>query len=284
MELEKEVFEQEIRDIDLRLAKECIPAPGRPLQAIISMFQSHNVSGPIASPDKNDLNFPVTAMNLSDHVSAWYEENYRNKIKVDPSRGQFPLIIEGTVFQCRIPLIFGSFTLLAAKGRFSDKQILNAVDHITDLTQHLRERLTEEEAENILAMFATCYSVTNQLGRVQSDFLTSGATDIHVSCELLYGYKTNPSLSAWHSLQFAEKCLKEYISKFEKPKFSHKIEDLVTVAQEHGYAPDKRLNFDLFSFGPSVRYSPNHFGVEQAVSINHEAWKVALDVLTQIQT
>lgn len=266
----------------MRLAQENIPAPARPIQATIALFQAHNVSGPLAYTYKKDCNFPVTSLNLANHVDAWFGKNYGNKIKVDPSPGQFPLIIEGAVYQCRMPLIVGSFTVLAAKGRFPDKRILNAVDHIVDLTPNIRGRLSGEAEANILAIFVTCLEVTNELGRQKSDFLTSGVSDIHVSCELLCGYKTNPSLSAWHSLQFAEKCLKEYISNFERPRHTHEIESLVKVAQKHGYTPNTQLNLSLFNFGPSVRYSPGHIGVGQAVLINHEAWRMALNVLKQM--
>ncbi|MBU1426085.1 MAG: hypothetical protein KKH12_12975 [Gammaproteobacteria bacterium] len=281
MELHKEAFENAICDIDSKLAAESTPISLRPMLAIVSIFQLHQVAGRIAHPFKPNLCFPVTEMNLSDHVNKWYSEKYGNKLKIDPSPAQFPLMIEGAVYQCRIPLIYGSFTVLAAKERFSDNRVLNAVDHITDLPQHVRERLSGEFESQILAMFETCYEVTNKLKHRKSDLIKSASSDIHVSCELLCGYKTNSSLSAWHSLQFAEKCLKEFISQFEPPRLIHDVKELVKTAKKFGYVPDTRLNFGLFDFGPSVRYSPEHFQLEQAVFINHESWRVAFNVLKQ---
>jgi hypothetical protein len=281
MELQKETFDTVVSNIDSKLAAVNTPISRRPMQAIIAIFQSHQVAGPIAHPFKQNLSFPVSEMNLSDHVNEWYSEKYGNKLKIDPIPAQFPLMIDGAVYQCRIPLIFGNFMVLAAKERFLDKRILNAVDHITDLPQHVRERLSGEIESQILATFETCYEVSNELKQRGGDLINSAISDIHVSCELLCGYKTNPSLSAWHSLQFAEKCLKEFISQFKPPPFIHDVKQLVDTAKKFGYVPDSRLNFDLFDFGPSVRYSPEHFMLEQAVSINHESWRVAFNVLKQ---
>lgn len=282
MKLEKEEFDKRIHEVDSKLAEEKIAIPGRPLQAIISMFQSHKVSGPLIHSFGKDMSFPITATNLSDHVNAWYEINYGNMIKIDPSPGRFPLLIEGATYQCRLPLLMGSHMILASKEKFQDKKIINAVDYISDLPTHVRARMSGSFENIIQAIFLTCLEVTSDLKNHTSQLLKSASTDIQISCDLISGYNVNPSLSAWHSLQFAEKTLKEYISRFVKPPFSHNICELVELAQSHGYKLDDRLNLNLFKFGASVRYDPTQIPTEGAISINHESWRIAFNVLKQI--
>lgn len=283
MRLEQEAFEREVGSIDVALAGRKMPIPARPLQATIAILNAHQVSGPLFHPrGSRSFHFPVTAANLCDHVGAWYERRYGNRLKIDPSPGRFPLFINGGAYQCRLPLLVGEFMLVAAKGRFVDKSIVNAVDHISDLTEEVRARLTGQQENEIQVMFFICLEVARELQRQRaSTFLKSAGTDSRLSCDLLCGYNANASLSAWHSLQFAEKVLKHYIARTTKPSFTHDIHKLVRQARAYGYLPDSTLNLELFNFGASVRYNPEQIDVENAISINHESWRLAFNVLRQ---
>jgi len=281
MELDKERFEQLIVETDSNLAQAGVPIPARPIQAILAVLKKYGTSGPIAHPLGKNLGFPVGPLNLGDHVNAWYGKQYGNKIKIDPSPGRFPLLIEGAPYQCRIPLVIGGALILASKGTFQDKRILNAVDHITDLPTMVRERLSGKTENEIQAIFCTCIEVSKELGSRKTSLHASAQTDMRISSDLLCGYNVNSSMSAWHSLQLAEKVLKQYISVHEKPPFTHDITKLVTIAAEYGYQIDSRLDLLLFSFGASTRYEPQEISVDRAVQVNHEAWRIAFNVLKQ---
>src|SRR5258706_10441587 len=129
MKLSKEEFEAETGRADSDLANASVPIPARPIQSTIAIFKKYAVSGPIIHPFKANTEFPVDPLNLSDHISEWYKIHYGNKIKIDPSPGRFPLIIEGAAYQCRIPLVIGIAHILSSKSSFKDKRILNAIDH-----------------------------------------------------------------------------------------------------------------------------------------------------------
>jgi hypothetical protein len=142
MELEREGFEHLIFQTDSILAEAGVPIPARPIQAILAIFKRYGTSGPIAHPLRKNLDFPVEAMNLSDHVNAWYGKQYGNKLNIDPSPGRFPLLIEGASYQCKVPLVIGGALILSSKSTFQDKRILNVIDHITDFPKMVRERLS----------------------------------------------------------------------------------------------------------------------------------------------
>ena len=61
MELEKEVFEENIRNLDLILSGVNTTIPGSPMQAIISIFKLHDASGPLVNSIGSNLNYPVTS-------------------------------------------------------------------------------------------------------------------------------------------------------------------------------------------------------------------------------
>lgn len=281
MRLTEGEFEQEMNRVDEYLQRGGIDVPGRPIQAAAELMGRFRCSGPICHPHRKDLSFPVTVTNASDHVSEWYRKNYGSTINVDPTQAQFPLLLEGTVFRCKVPLIFGSFRLVASKHQISNLTILNAVEYVQDLPPIIRSRLSSSDEGLIQTLFFTASAVADELRCSKSPLLVSAKTDIHASCDLLLGSSANTSQSAWQALQFAEKTLKEFISHYEKPRFTHNIRALVEVAEKHGYRPDPALDLDLFSFSAEVRYDPNKIAVTEAININHEAWKLAFNVLKQ---
>lgn len=281
MKLSKEDFDQTITQLDSQLAKAHIPIHARPMQATIALFKTHNSGGPLVSPGRPNITVPVTPENLSTHVNTWYESHYGNKIKVDPSPGRFPLLIEGAAYQCRVPLIFGQAMVVASKHHMGSKQVLNAIDHIVDLPELVRSRLSGESENYIQAIFFTCIEVSNELSSRRTKLKESAQSDSRLATDLLCGHNLNSSMSAWHSLQLAEKVLKQHISKHEEPPHTHDIKKLSALAKKHGYVPNESLNLDLFNFGASTRYEPHQISMDQAVLINHEAWRLAFDVLKQ---
>jgi HEPN domain-containing protein len=83
-------------------------------------------------------------------------------------------------------------------------------------------------------------------------------------------------------LQFAEKVLKEHISKSEKPPYTHDIERLRDKAKQHGYEPDMAIDWQVFDFNAAVRYDPTVIEMQVAVAANHESWRVGYNVLKQL--
>ncbi len=269
---------------DAEFAARTVPINARPIQAMISISRKYSASCSIANGISENLSFPVTPANLGDHVSRWYEDNYGSKTHVDPSPGRFPLLIEGAAYACRIPLVFGSTLVVTSKGMKPNKAILNTLDHVVDLPVAVRSRMSGSVENEIQAVFETCIEVAQDVRAFKTPIMFSARTDILVSCDLVCGFNVNPSLSAWHALQFAEKVLKQYISAHKEPPRVHDIPRLIEVAQSLGYKMDPSLDVSIFSFGPSVRYEPDAINLERAVRINHEAWRVGYNVLKQAES
>jgi len=281
LRINKEDFEELILKVNEELSQEKKPIQWRFLIATINILKKHKLSGQITGKSNLELTFPVTNDNLYLHVVKWYENNYGDSLKVDFTQGIFPIEIDGNVFQCKAPLAIGSHLVLASKGTFG-KGILNAVDCIHNLPKFSRERMTSDAEALLAPLMEICLTVSHLIRKMKSEKLTSANSDITISCNLLTNAPENPSLSAWHSLQFTEKVLKCFIEKYEKPKWTHEIEILKNKAMSLGYKPDTAINWDLFKFKPDVRYSIDAINRSRAVMINHEAWRIAWNVLHQL--
>jgi len=282
MQLDETLFQDIISKVDRELASKNTPVPARPIQATIRILQAYHASGPIINPSSTGLEYPVTEQNLHNHTIQWYEEKYGENIKIDPSPGHFPILIEGAAYQCRLPLVVGNFIIVGKKGNIESPSIINAVDFVQDLPEHVRERLDGYAEGLIQIMFKISAEVLIEIGRANTSFTLAAATDILQSCELINGNKTNYSMAEWHAQQFTEKILKHFISFHEEPEWIHDIEKLKKKAVELGYEPDSRINWDMFDVNQNRKYDPSLSDIETAVSVNHEAWRVGYNVLKQI--
>lgn len=281
MELNQSEFELKISEIDGSFAKKEVKVSARPIGAVVELLKSMKVSGPLINSRNENLNFPVTGNNACDHVYHWYSKTYGELLNVDFSPASFPIWIFSHAYEVKLPLAFGGL-LVSSKHKFKDKHIINGVDFVQKLTDKMRQNLTSSEENLIQAMYATCVGVADEFKNHKSDLVRSARDDSIVSCQLLCGFNVNPALSSWHSLQFAEKCLKELISRRTSFSKTHNIEKLVKEAVNIGYVPDPQINWGLFNFDPSVRYEPEAICIEKAVEINHEAWRIAYNTLKQI--
>ena len=274
MEFNESEFELNISEIDTEYSRREVKVSARPFGAVIELLKRMNVSGPLTNPYSESVSFPVTASNACDHVHHWYESTYGELLNVDFSPASFPIWIAGHAYEVKLPLAFGVM-VVSSKHTFTDKGIVNGVDFIQKLPPKIRAGLTGAEENLIQAMYATCVGVADEFKKYKSELVRSARDDSLVSCQLLCGFNINAALSSWHSLQFAEKCLKELIGRSRTYSRTHELDKLVKEAVSVGYMPDKRIDWSLFRFNPSVRYEPDAVSIESAVKINHEAWRIA---------
>ena len=283
MRLDESEFDSVITKIDEKLSKDEVAIPRRPVCAAIELFRRYKISAPLFHPWEKNLGFPVTGSNASEHVHSWYSISYGELLNIDFSPASFPIFLKGHCYEVKLPFTIGGFTLVSSKHEFASEKIINGVDYVQKLPEIVRSSLTENEESTIQAMYATCLGVADEFKKHRTELVRAARNDSLLSCALLCGFNNNPSMSAWHSLQFAEKCIKEFIGREAKFSRVHDIDALRKEAICVGYMPDPIINWSLFGFGPSVRYEPDAIITEDAVKINHEAWRVAFNTLKQIK-
>lgn len=285
MIIEVDDFEELMVTINSELIDDGVEIPARPISAAIRAMQFLKASGPIAGNELQPADYPLTTENIASHIYAWYENLYKDRLKVDFAQAKFPYLVHGDVFEVRVPYIIGQCLILSSKEKFEDQNILNAVDQVEDLPRAIRSTLTGIQENELQANFSTCIQVVRLMRLFKgNDYIDSALKDSFVSCENLTLRPKSPALSAWHAVQFTEKIIKYYISrnKFDVRR-SHNICKLLDDAKEAGYEPDPVINWSLLSsITPNARYEPGNITLKDAVRINLEAWRVAFNVLHQV--
>ena len=213
MEINEEYFNKKMDKIDKFFIEKSVPIHARPVQVVIEFYKELKVSGPLFGGSLNTSEKPINTSNLTSHVNDWYQLRYANKLNVDMTQSKFPILLNGDVFEVRVPLVFGKVLVACIKGKNASKGLLNPLDMIVDLTDHIRNGMTSRETSMLQVYFETCLVTALAIKNVRNnDLIFSAYKDSFVSCETLISNPKSPELSAWHAVQFAEKILKYFIS------------------------------------------------------------------------
>ena len=272
-------FENRISEIDKGQREENIPIYARPFNAIHRYAVKYKVQIMLGGfqPFKSDNKFD--SMNLAYAISNWYDKKYGNRIKKDFSRGYVALLIAGSVYKMKIPLIYGK-VVICADGKFKlnenavqdETMLLNVITFIEDLTRELSSELLPEEENNILQVFGFASELFELLAKESNrDILCESALeDFKYAVDSLLHNHFNIGHSKWASLQATEKVLKSILQRkkisFEK---NHNLRGLIKLLQEIGFPT---LNDDLINVvqcKASVRYGEIPFNLEDAVQAHH---------------
>ncbi|MFW1475659.1 hypothetical protein ACEWBL_23205 [Vibrio parahaemolyticus] len=282
MNLTQKQLDGIVSRIDDKFDMDLVAIHQRPMRAVLEVFNELNISGVLFGGSKQPANLPITAQNLSSHVTKWYDERYGDALKVDMSVGRFPFQLKGVFYACKLPLIYGSVQVTASKLPLDSKGVLNVFDLLLGLPKYVREKSTSSDENRLMYKFEVAMGAMISLKAHKNEPLINCAlSDALVSCDQLTSNNANFSLSAWHSLQFAEKVVKYYINQFEEPKFTHEIKKLRNKAKSLGYIDEGHVNWKALDFKPCIRYDPSAVTQSQAIEANLEAWKVAFDIMRQ---
>lgn len=282
MVVDQKEFDDLMVRIDDKFDNEFLALPKRPIEGVLEVFKCLDISGVLFGHSRQPATLPITVENLSSHVIKWYDDRYGDALKMDMSVGRFPFLLKGVVYACKLPLIYGSVQVVAAKRVFSQSGVLNVFDLVQGLPSYAREKITGSDENKLMYEFQIAMGAINSLNQHKNNpIIESALSDALVSCDQLLQSSPNYALSAWHSLQFAEKVVKYFISKFEEPKRTHEIKKLRNKAQKLGYIDEGHVNWVHLDLKPDIRYEPNSVSVTQALDANLEAWKIAFDIMRQ---
>jgi len=153
-------FENRISEIDRTQREENIPIYARAFNAIHRYAVKYKVQIALGGFQLFKSDDKYNSINLAQTISDWYDKKYGNRVKKDFSKGYVALLIAGSIYKMKIPLIFGK-TVICADGKFNLNQdlvhdgamLLNVITFVEDLTRELSSELSEEEENNILQIF-----------------------------------------------------------------------------------------------------------------------------------
>lgn len=285
----KEEFELFIQEIDSELLRQGVPIHARPLKAVIDVAKKLHISLPLTTPfSKGPMPGNYNGSSLTEHIYKWFDDKYGDRLKLDFSLGYSLVLIRGDAWLLRIPLFYGIATIVCERdlskqfetitvtepGQPYKKLKINLLKHIENLPQGLSSQLTDDELKNLLGYFVFAQKFFNMASSFckDNDLVVTAIEDFKASAKAGVGNGQNYGQSLWYSLQAAEKMLKYFIQKKgNKFPYSHKIEQLVEIANDLGLPSIDSRVIDEVQCEASVRYSQQNCPVSRIVSAHRSA-------------
>jgi HEPN domain-containing protein len=272
-------FEKRILEIDRKQREAKIPIYARPLNAIHRYAVEYRVSIILGGFNLFPSDNKYDSVRLSKTISDWYDKKYGNRVKKDPSKGNVALLIAGSVYKMKIPLIFGK-AVLCSDGKFelnqnavqNGKMLLNVIAFIEDLTRNLSSELSPEEQNNILQIFGFASELFELLSKESNkdSLCESAKEDFQYAADSLLNNQLNIGQSKWASLQATEKILKSILQR-NKIKFNknHNLRILSESLQTIGFPKVSDDLINTIQCKASVRYGEIPYKLEDAIKAHH---------------
>ncbi|MGD8306543.1 MAG: HEPN domain-containing protein [Ignavibacteria bacterium] len=272
-------FENRISEIDREQREEKIPIYARPLNAVHRYAIKYKVQIMLGGFQLFKSDDKFDSLNLTQTISDWYDKKYGNRLKKDFSKGYVALLIAGSIYKMKIPLIFGK-SLICADGKFKLNQnavqdgtmLLNVITFIEDLTRDLSSELSPEEENNILQVYGFASELFELLskGSNRDSLCESAKEDLKYAVDSLLHNHLNVGHSKWASLQATEKILKSILQRRKiSYKNTHNLRKLISSLQKIGFPEVSDDLIDAIQCKASIRYGDIPYSIEDAIKAHH---------------
>lgn len=237
---------------------------------------------------------PFGPSDLVARAFEWYEANYGERNKVDPSPGSIVIALHGSYWRARMPCLFGTFSIgidrdlsqwaddgFPAKGGHQ----INALALVEDFPQAYASRLSDHDLERIFNEIYFGYHAVMALAGLHGDELFDQARgDYEHSIEAIISGR-HLSKARWDNAQCAEKVLKGLLNSAGfRSSYSTQGRDGHDIVKL-GQAANEKLGFD-FSEGSlraiycptSIRYGEMNVSHNEAYTSHRELLSMLLKI------
>lgn len=151
-------FEAMMRAIDSKLANEGKRIDDRALLAVRDISLKYMISIPLGGVSRLPPDLAVYAP-LGEAIHRWYQENYGERLKVDPCPGKVVVPIDADLYVLRIPRLFGEVTFVAVREFLDTPKIArgpvtqNIVQLLDGMTPARASRLSDGTLRELGAIF-----------------------------------------------------------------------------------------------------------------------------------
>ncbi|MET4483716.1 HEPN domain-containing protein [Bradyrhizobium sp. F1.13.3] len=275
-----------MEEVDQSLKDDRIPIPSRPLYAVLHVARlTKNENWTLSGKAVAGV---YEGASLDGHIIHWFTTRYGDRLKVDRSRGIFPILIRGDLYLVRLPeevtlqadQIVQAYPFTARAAARCDP-----LDFVVGLAAGLRKVLTDQERNYISE---ACVEALEQLeewlkawemiaGRMpvaaseaarRANGWFADATHLDLRLSATLAAEGEYGLSRWHSLQASEKAIKTFIChRGREPSKIHDLNRLHLEALALGLQPLEQVDIDMVQCAPAVRYTgvgSNHINAYNA--------------------
>jgi len=289
-------FLEFIQEIDNDLKNRNISIDKRPFHAIMEAAKRLDIE--LIFPPANDI--AVSGIYYGDsllaHISNWYEERYKNRLKVFSGLGHVAVLIKGDPWKIIIPLILSAnFICHYDLEKYKNVEGINAnfiptyniLGFIDGFQVSLAKELTREELNYISRIFIAGLNALHSIKEIRSKPLISEANaDLESAMSYIFLDPPQYGFSKFSSLQFVEKLLKCYL-KLRNKKFrrAHNLSELVELTKQNGltYIPKQSLIDKVQCLG-GVRYGEIPVLLKEAIEAHHASIEICENIAPEIKT
>jgi hypothetical protein len=240
--------------LDRLLLSEKVPVPGRPIHALRRIAMARGVALILGGPERSPT---------ADAVSRWYDEQYGDRLKVDPSPGRAVILVRCDPLVIRLPLIIGQWDGIADVTKL-----------LPGLTQPMFASLSEGEMQDIVAALPWMQQRFAAIETLPS------AIRANLETAIMQMTSQSPHFgeSRWGSLQFAEKTLKHFLrSKKRTPSNTHDLAALLRRCEAAELPRGMQIILSMIQCDAGVRYAEDST-LDDALAAHHASIDLAAHV------
>lgn len=267
-----------MREVDSKLIADGVDVTSRPIMAVGEVSMRHR---DIPIPMGDDAAWLPPEMRrylpLGQAIKRWYDDVYGDKLKTDPCPGRTVVLIDGDLYELKIPRIMGKVNFIISRRFIREPGIsrgpatCNVLQLVEDLTQAKANSISQEAVAAIDRAFLTALPAAYTLEAANHELMYQARGDVAVAVAALMERSARYGASKWASLQAAEKTLKAAISlKGGTFKFTHELSRLAKQLAELGVEVGIDALIADVQCDPKIRYGEEPCDREQALAA-HQA-------------
>ncbi len=277
-------FEAMMRAIDSKLANDGKRIDDRALLAVRDVSLKYMISISLDGGSRLPPDLAVYAP-LGEAIHRWYQENYGERLMIDPCPGQVVVPIDADLYLLRVPRLFGEVTFVAVREFLDTPKIArgpvtqNIVQLLDGMTPARASRLSDGTLRKLSAIFEPVLLSFYTLESTNHELMYIARGDVATAVAKLMDRSDRYGESKWASLQAAEKVLKAAISLHGQSfKFTHGLKQLNNTAKAAGIDIGDSAIFDLIQCKPGIRYGEEPCSRNEALLAHH----ASLDLVNRL--
>ena len=286
-------FRKAMEEIDTKLQEKNIKIHARPLHAIGEIAKHFDIKDDI--PIKIIDNAPMifSPEYISTHINNWYEKRYGERLKADISLGSVAILIRGTPWEAKLPVVYGSvrfvidhnlpkYRKLPSFGKTGEKPIYNVLLAIKDLPDSLADELTLDEQQFIFEQIIKSINALQNLSYYsKAPFINEAYVDLQSAVSNLVGPHPHYGMSRWASLQFTEKIIKSILAEKKMPyPNTHNLSRLSEILKENQICNLNEKDLSKIQCSAGIRYGEESASLISAMEAHHKSLKITYDLLS----
>lgn len=280
-------FEALMSEIDRKLTMDGIDIPSRSLHAAREVSMRFDLYMPLGGdPARMPLELRKNAA-LSEAIHRWYQDNYGDRLNEDPCPGHSVLLLDGDLYNLRVPRIFGSVEFVVTRewlpepGISRAPVIANIVQLVADMTASRAASLSDDALQRVAEGFERALPASYILESTNHGLMYSARGDVDVAVRSLMGRGERYGASKWASLQATEKVLKAAIElEGAQYAFTHDLAKLRAVLADAGIEIDADEQIAAIQCSPGIRYGEEACSADEALAAHH----ASLELVKILQT